>query len=166
MNRSALLYVLIFSLMLNAAVLGSAAVVWWKRPAEASESSLSSKSVQQFIKEELKLEAAKADELRTKVKSEREEIDKLRSKILSLRSELMESITAENIEPSEVESKLSQMDQLQFQVRRAGVGILSQVAQSLGPEDRKKFRAYLKERMIGCGPMGGKSPFGEITDRR
>ncbi len=166
MTRSSIIYVLIFSLILNAAVICSAAFIWWKRPAQASDSPPPVKSVQQFIKEDLKLETAKSDELVNKIKSEREEIYKLRSEIQSLRSELIETITAEKLDPSAVENRMSQMDQLQFQIRRTGIGILSQIAQSLGQEDRKKFGAYLKERMIGCGPFGGRGPFGELTGGR
>ncbi len=164
MTKSSIIYVLIFSLILNAAVVCSAAIVWWKRPAQASDSPL--KSVQQFIKEDLKLESAKSDELVNKIKIDRDEIYRLRSEIQSLRSELIETITAEKPDPSAVENKMSHMDRLQFQIRRTGIGILSQIAQSLGPEDRKKFGTYLKERMTGCGPLGGRGPFGEFTGGR
>ena len=166
MTKSSIIYVMIFSLILNAAVICSAAFVWWKRSAQASDTPPPLKSVQQFIREDLKLETTKSDELVNKIKSDREEIYQLRSEIQSLRSDLIESITAEKPDPSAVENGISQMDRLQFRIRRTGVGILSQIAQSLGPEDRKKFGTYLKERMIGCGPLGGRGPFGEFTGGR
>jgi len=166
MNKSAFLYVLIFSLVLNAAMIGSALSIWWKRPAQASELASESKSVQQFIKEDLRLEPAKSDEILDKINRGRDRIRGLRDNIQALRSELMDAITADNLDPSVIEAKLAGMDKAHVQIRRTGVGILTQTAQLLGPEDRKKFGAYLKDRMSGCGPLGGKGPFGELTGGR
>lgn len=169
MNRSTLLYILIFSLMLNAAVVGSAVVLWWKKPAQASESSLCLKSVQQFIKEDLKLDAAKTVQLIAMANRKREEIQNLRISMQALRSEMMELISAESLDEAAVEHRLVQMDQMQFQVRRSGIGTLTQIAQMLGPEDRKEFGAYLKQRICGCGPLspgGRKGPFEEDSGGR
>jgi hypothetical protein len=65
-----------------------------------------------------------------------------------------------------LENKLSQMDKLHFQIRRTGIGILAHIAQSLEPQDKKKFEIYLKERMTGCGPLGGKGPLGDFSGQR
>lgn len=169
MNRTAVLYVLIFSLMLNAAAIGSAAFFWWKSLAHASEVPSTSKSLEQFIREDLKLEPSKAEGLMNTMNRRRDEIQKLRSNVRFLRSALMETITSESVNPSDVDNRLSEMGNMQLQIRRACIGTLSEIARSLESEDRKRFGIYLKGRICGCSPMnpvGSAGPLGQLFDGR
>jgi Spy/CpxP family protein refolding chaperone len=162
MKRTPLIYLLTFSLAINGAVAATLVVSWWKDQAHAKEITLAQKPVINFLREDLSLTPEQTSRVVEEVDRTRPQFLRLRNLMDSNRSEMMLLISTTPVNMPAVESKVSEINRIQGEIRLIAAGTVTKIVESLPPEAKKKFGAYLQERgriCDGCGPGTGKSLF-------
>ncbi len=163
MRRTSLVYLLTFSLALNGAAAATIALAWWKGQAQAREISLAQKPVANFLREDLDLTAEQSSPVVQQISAGEDQFVRLKNLMDSNRSELMRLITATPTNRTAVEDKVNEINRIQAELRLLAVGTVVRIVESLPPQARIKFGAYLQERgriCDGCGPGTAKGPFG------
>jgi Spy/CpxP family protein refolding chaperone len=164
MRRTSLIYLLTFSLALNGAAAATMGFSWWKGQAEARQALLAQKPVMSFLREDLNLTDEQSNRVVERIGNSKAQFVGLKKRMDSNRSEMIHLISTTPINMSAVESKINEINRIQGELRLVAVGTVIKIVESLPPEARKKFGAYLRERgriCDGCGPGTGKGPFGE-----
>jgi Spy/CpxP family protein refolding chaperone len=166
MRRKWLVYVLTFSLALNGATAVAFILVWWKSETLAAVS-LGQKTIRGFLKEDLKLTNEQSHRILGQIDRSKQEAADLRGLMGAKRAEMISLICSAPINKDAVEAKMQEINRVQEKIRAAAVKTVITILESLPPESRDKFRAYLQARgraCDGCVPMsprGGKA----IPDR-
>jgi Spy/CpxP family protein refolding chaperone len=162
MKRTSLVYLLTFSLALNGATAATLAFLWWKGQAQAAEISLAQKPVMNFLRQELSLTSEQTGRVIEQIDRTKPRFLKLRNLMDSNRSEMMRLISTTPVDVAAVESKVNEINRIQGELRLVAVGTVIKIVESLPPEARLKFEAYLQERgriCDGCGPGMGRGSF-------
>jgi Spy/CpxP family protein refolding chaperone len=162
MKRTALLYLLTFSLAINGAVAATLVFSWWKDQAHANAITLAQKPVINFLREDLSLTAAQTSRIVEEVDRTRPKFLQLRDLMDSNRVEMMRLVSTTPVNMPAVESKVNDINRIQGEIRQIAVGTVIKIVESLPSEAKSKFGAYLQERgriCDGCGPGTGRSLF-------
>lgn len=164
MRRTSLIYLLTFSLALNGAAAVTMVLSWWKADARAKEMSLAQKPVMSFLQEDLNLTDEQSNRVVECIGNSKAQFVRLKNLMDSNRSEMMRLISTPSVSMAAVESKVNEINRIQDELRFVAVGTVIKIVESLPPQARKKFGAYLQERgriCNGCGPGRGSVPFGD-----
>lgn len=164
MRRTSLIYLLTFSLALNGASAATLAFSWWKNQAQAREISLAQKPVMSFLREDLSLTDEQSNRVVERIGNSKAQFVRLKSLMDSNRSEMMRLISTPPVSMAAVEAKVNEINRIQGELRLVAVGTVIKIVESLPPQARNKFGAYLQERgriCNGCGPGTGSGPFGD-----
>ena len=162
MKRTPLIYLLIFSLALNGAAAGTLVFSLWKNQAYAKGITFAQKPVMHFLREDLSLTAEQTSRVLEQIEHTKPQFVQLRNLMDSNRSEMMRLISTTPVNMAAVESKVSEINRIQGEIRLVAVGTVIKIVESLPPEAKSKFGAYLQERgriCDGCGPGTGRSLF-------
>lgn len=163
MKRTPLMYLLTFSLALNAATAATLIFSWWKGQVEAREISFAQEPLMHFLQEHLDLTTDQMNRIAQQIDSTKAEFVRLRSQMDSKRSEMMRLISTRPGDRAAVQAKISEINRTEGELRLLAVGTVSQIVESLPPEARSKFGAYLQERGRICDscPATERGPFGD-----
>ena len=164
MKTTPLIYLLIFSLAINSAAAATLGFSWWRNQAYAKEITLAQKPVLNFLREDLGLTPEQTGKVLMQIDRTKPRFVQLRNQMDSNRTEMMQLISTTPVKMAAVESKVSEINRIQGEIRLIAVGTVIEIVESLPPEARSKFGAYLQERgriCDGCGPGTGKSLFPE-----
>lgn len=162
MNRTSLTYLLIFSLALNAAAAATIAVHQLKGQVQAGEISFAQKPVAAFLQENLGLTNKQTSRVLAHIDRTKAQSIQLRDLMSLRRSEMVSLISTVPVNRTDVESKIDEINRVQGELRLMAAGTIIGVIESLPPDARQKFGAYLRERgrlCDGCAPGTGKGLF-------
>lgn len=149
MRRKRLIYLLTFSLALNGATAIAFVFFWWqsRTPAEASVKQISIKS---FVQEDLNLTIEQSSPLLALIDAGKKEIENLRAQIESRRTEMMVLISSFPVNRDAVDGKMEEIGRIQSKMRSTTLNTVMKVLESLPPDSRAKFGAYLRARGRAC----------------
>jgi Spy/CpxP family protein refolding chaperone len=160
--KKSLIYLLTFSLALNGAAAATLLFSWWKGQAQAKGISVAQKPVMDFLREELNLTNEQTNRVVDRIDHTKPQFLKLRNQMDANRFDMIRLISSPPVSVAAVESKVTEINRIQGELRLVAVGTVIKIVESLPPEAQKKFGAYLQERgriCDGCGPGTGKGLF-------
>jgi Spy/CpxP family protein refolding chaperone len=169
MNRSTLVYALMFSLTVNVAAAVAVASTLWRREARAEISSYGSKPIAKFVQEDLNLDAKVTVQILALLDRTRSEVDQLRGVMSSRRSEMIRLVAAGQTEKEALTAKVDEITLIHGQVRKKTVLTLLTISESLDHQRRERFGKYLEERAAACGHGGrgsGRWPLWDLRGER
>ena len=149
MRRNVLTYLLIFSLALNGATAAAFLFFWWQNRSEAAVS-LDQKPIQSFLQEDMNLTTEQSNRILGRIDQSKQEVAALRGLMASKRAEMISLICSVPINKDAVAAKMNQINHVQRNIRSAAVKTVITILESLPPESRGKFRAYLQARGRAC----------------
>lgn len=166
MRRKWLIYLLTFSLALNGATVAAFIFSWWQNQTLAAVS-VGQKSIKSFLQEDLSLRSEQSSQILNQIDRSKQEAAALRALIGSKRSEMISLITAIPVNKDAVAAKMDEITRIQCQIRSAAIKTIIAILESLPPESRDKFGAYLQARGRACDvccpptPGAGKADLGQ-----
>ncbi|MBI5571755.1 MAG: periplasmic heavy metal sensor [Desulfomonile tiedjei] len=162
MNRTHLIYLLIFSLALNGAAAATIAFHQLTGHVQAEGASFAQKPVADFLRENLGLTNEQTSRVLERIDRTKAQSIRLRDLMSLRRTEMVSLISTVPVDRTAVEAKISEINHIQGQLRVMAAGTIIGVTESLPPDARQKFGAYLRERgrlCDGCVPGPGKGLF-------
>jgi Spy/CpxP family protein refolding chaperone len=169
LSRRLLVPLLAFSLALNFAAVLTLSLSWWKGNAQAADVTVGQKPMKRFLLEDLQLDRDRAAQVLEMFDAKHSRVGELRLLMNSTRAEMMGFLSDPNLGWSSVKDKLEAMNRIQGEIRYETFGTIFQIAESLSPEERKRFGTYLQERARACGAWGpgfGKGPCKDFKPER
>ncbi len=166
MRRKWLIYLLTFSLALNGATVAAFIFSWWQSQTLAA-ASVGQKSIKSFLQEDLSLRGEQSSRILNQIDRSKQEAAALRTLMVSKQSEMISLITAIPVNKDAVTAKMDEITRIQCQIRSAAVETIIAILESLPPESRDKFGAYLQARGRACDaccpptPGAGKPDLGQ-----
>lgn len=161
MKRTSLIYLLTFSLALNGAAAATLAFSWWTSQSQATEMSLAQKPVKKFLREDLSLTREQTKPILEQINRSKPEFVKLSHQIDAKRSEIIHLISSVPVNVNGVKTKVGEITRIQSELRLVAVGALMKIAESLPPEARPKFAAYLEEQARSHGGCPARGVLGD-----
>ncbi len=161
MRRKTLIYVLTFSLALNGATAVAFVFFWWQNQTLAALS-LGQKPIRSFLQQDMNLTTEQLRGILGDIDRNKQEVTALRGLMDSKRVEMIGLICAAPVNKDAVTTKMDEVSHIQGKIRSAAVTTVITILESLPPESRDTFRAYLQARGRACdvcvpvGPRGGK----------
>jgi hypothetical protein len=162
MNRTSLMYLLIFSLALNGAAAATIAVHQLKDHVQTGEISFAQKPVADFLRENLGLTNEQTSRVLAHIDRTKAQSIRLRDLMSLSRSEMVSLISTVPVNRTDVEAKISEINRVQGELRLMAAATIIGVIESLPPDARQQFGAYLRERgrlCDDCAPGTGKGLF-------
>lgn len=165
MRRNRLIYVLTFSLALNCATVAAFVFFWWQSQTLAAVS-VGQKSISGFLREDLNLTKEQSSRVLSRIDRSKQEAADLRASMDAKRAEMIGLITSNPVNKDAVREKMNEINHIQAQVRSAAVETVIAILESLPPDARDKFGAYVQERGRACDVCcpppsnAGKAPSG------
>jgi hypothetical protein len=153
MRRKWLIYVLTFSLALNGAT-AAGFIFFWLQNQTLAAASVGQKPIGSFLQEDLKLTGDQANRILSLIHESKQEVEGLRAQTDAKRAELMKLISSVPVSKDAVITKLDEIGLIQGRLRSAAVNTVITVVESLPPESRDKFAAYVKARGRACDVVG------------
>ena len=166
MRRMSLIYLLTFSLALNGAAAATLAFSWWKDRAHTQKMFCAQKPMMAFLREDLGLTREQVNRVVEQIDNTKPPCLKLRNLLDSNRSELITLISTAPVNLTAVESKVKEINRIQGELRLVAVGTVIKIIESLPPEARSKFGAYLQEREATCDGLGSGAGKGLFRDTK
>jgi len=164
MKKTSLIYLLTFSLALNAATAATLGFSWWKGQARAEGILVAQKPVMNFLREDLNLTNEQTNRIVEQIDRTKPQFLELRNLMDSKRLEMMRFISTTPVNVAAAESTANEINRVQGELRLIAIGTVIKIVESLPSEAGEKFRAYLKARgriCDGCGPGPGRGPWGD-----
>ena len=149
MRRKWLIYLLTFSLALNGATAIAFLFFWWQSQTLAAVS-VGQKSMRNFLREDLHLTTEQSNLILGHIDTSKQKVAELRSTMDANRAEMINLITSEPLHKDVVKMKIDEMNSIQGAIRSAAVKTVITILESLPPESRAKFAAYLQARGRAC----------------
>lgn len=157
MNRNWLLYLMIFSLALNAGAIGTFAYLYWQSPPGAPPPSEAAPMPFRHLLRQLNLDQQQRQTLRAMAPEHWHKVRGLEQELLEQRQELFALIKQENLpEWPPVEAKIKEINNLQLQLEEEKVHHLMVIQKNLRPEQRQMLITQLEKRLPQCCPGGGR----------
>jgi Spy/CpxP family protein refolding chaperone len=158
MNRNWLLYLMIFSLALNAGAIGTFAYLYWQGPPGAPPPPEAAPMPFRHLLRELNLDQQQRQTLRALAPEHWQKVRGLEQDLLEERQELFALIKQENLpEWPPVEAKIKEINNLQLQLEEEKVHHLMDIQKNLRPDQRLMLITQLEKRLPQCcGPGRGR----------
>jgi Spy/CpxP family protein refolding chaperone len=158
MKRDWLLYLMIFSLALNAGAIGTFAYLYWQGPAGAPPPPGAAPLPFRQLLRELNLDQQQRQALRAMAPEHWRKVRGLEQELLQQRQELFGLIKQDNLpEWPPVEAKIREINNLQLQMEEEKVHHLMDIQKNLRPEQRQVLITQLEKRLPQCcGPGPGR----------
>jgi Spy/CpxP family protein refolding chaperone len=158
MNRNWLLYLMIFSLALNAGAIGTFAYLYWQGPPGAPPPVESAPMPFRHLLRELNLDQQQRQTLRAMAPEHRQKVRGLEEDLLEQRQQLFALIKQENLpEWPPVQAKIKEINNLQLQLEEEKVHHLMDIQKNLRPDQRQVLLTQLEKRLPQCcGPGRGR----------
>jgi len=160
MRKKWVIYVLTFSVALNAATATAFLLSWWHNQTLAAIS-LGQKPVKVFLQEDLNLTGEQSRQILGQIDRSKQEVAALRGLMDSKRAEMIGLIASTPANKDAVETKMEEVSRIQGQIRSAAVATVITILDTLPPEAKDKFRAYLQARGRACDVCCPPSPGAE-----
>jgi Spy/CpxP family protein refolding chaperone len=166
MRRKWIVYLLTFSLALNVAT-AATFVFFWRQSQTLASVSVGQKSIRGFLQEDLGLTSEKSNQILSQIDRSKQEAAALRALMDSKRSEMIGLLTSTSVNKDDVREKMEEVSRIQGKIRSAAVTTVITILESLPPESRDRFRAYLQARGRACdvccppNPEVGRAVMGE-----
>jgi hypothetical protein len=152
MRRKWLIYILTFSLAVNGATAAAFVFFWWQsRPSSVS---VGQKPITSFLREDLSLTSDQSSEILSQINWSKQEAGTLRALMDSKRTEMIDLITSVPVNRDLVETKISEINRIQGSIRSSAVKTVVTILESLPPEPRERFGAYIQARGRACDECG------------
>jgi Spy/CpxP family protein refolding chaperone len=153
-NRNWLLYLLIFSLALNAGTIGTFAYLHWQGPPGAPPPPEAAPMPFRHLLQELNLDPQQRQTLKAMAPEHWRKVRGLEQNLLLQRQELFALIKQENLpEWPAVEAKIKEINNLQLQLEEEKVHHLMDIQKNLRPDQRQVLITQLEKRLPQCcGP--------------
>jgi len=142
-------YVLTFSVALNVATAAAFLLSWWHNQTLAAIS-LGQKPVKVFLQEDLNLTSEQSQQIMGHIDRSKQEAAALRGLMDSKRAEMIGLITSTPVNKDAIETKMQEVSRIQGKIRSAAVTTVTTILETLPPEAKDKFRAYLQARGRAC----------------
>jgi Spy/CpxP family protein refolding chaperone len=157
MNRNWLLYLMIFSLALNAGAIGTFAYLYWQGPPGAPPPGAAPPLPFRQLLHEINLDPQQRQALRAMAPEHWRKVRGLEQELMQHRQELFALIKEENLpEWPTVEAKVKEIADLQLQLEEEKVHHLMDIQKNLRPEQRQVLITQLERRLPQCcGPRRG-----------
>jgi Spy/CpxP family protein refolding chaperone len=158
MKRDWLLYLMIFSLALNAGAIGTFAYLHWQGPPGAPPPPEAAPIPFRHLLRELNLDQQQRQTLRAMAPEHWHKVRGLEQELLQHRQELFALIKQENLpEWPPVEAKIKEINNLQLQLEEEKVHHLMDIQKNLRPDQRQVLLTQLEKRLPQCcGPGRGR----------
>ena len=158
MKRDWLLYLMIFSLALNAGAIGTFAYLYWQGPLGAPPPPEAAPLPFRQLLRELNLDQQQRQALRAMAPEHWRKVRGLEQDLLEERQELFALIKQDNLpEWPPVEAKIKEISNLQRQLEEEKVHHLMDIQKNLRPEQRHVLITQLEKRLPQCcGPGRGR----------
>jgi Spy/CpxP family protein refolding chaperone len=158
MKRDWLLYLMIFSLALNAGAIGTFAYLHWQGPPGAPPPPEAAPIPFRHLLRELNLDQQQRQTLRAMAPEHWHKVRGLEQELLQHRQELFALIKQENLpEWTPVEAKIKEINNLQLQLEEEKVHHLMDIQKNLRPDQRQVLLTQLEKRLPQCcGPGRGR----------
>jgi Spy/CpxP family protein refolding chaperone len=169
LSRRLLVPLLAFSLAVNFAAVLTLGLSWWKGNAQAADVTVGQKPMKSFFTEDLNLDEDRVAGAIKMMREKQSRVEELRLLLNSTRTEMMGLISEPSLEWSQVNDKLEAINRIHGEMRYETLRTIFRIAESLSPEERKRFGAYLQERARACaawGPGFGKGPCRDFKPER
>ena len=158
MNRNWFLYLMIFSLALNAGAIGTFAYLYWQGHPGAPPPQEAAPMPFRHLLRELNLDQQQRQTLRAMAPEHWQKVRGLEEELLQHRQELFGLIKQENLpEWPPVEAKIKEINNLQLQLEEEKVHHLMDIQKNLRPDQRQVLITQLEKRLPQCcGPGPGR----------
>jgi Spy/CpxP family protein refolding chaperone len=158
MNRNWLLYLMIFSLALNAGAIGTFAYLYWQGPPGAPPPPEAAPMPFRHLLRELNLDQQQRQTLRAMAPEHRQKVRGLEEDLLEQRQQLFALIKQDNLpEWPPVQAKIKEINNLQLQLEEEKVHHLMDIQKNLRPDQRQVLLTQLEKRLPQCcGPGRGR----------
>jgi Spy/CpxP family protein refolding chaperone len=158
MKRDWLLYLMIFSLALNAGAIGTFAYLHWQGPPGAPPPPEAAPIPFRHLLRELNLDQQQRQTLRAMAPEHWHKVRGLEQELLQHRQELFALIKQENLPDwPPVEAKIKEINNLQLQLEEEKVHHLMDIQKNLRPDQRQVLLTQLEKRLPQCcGPGRGR----------
>lgn len=157
MRKKWQIYLLTFSLALNGATAVAFVFFWWQSQTLAAVS-LGQKPIRSFLQEDLNLTNEQSNRILGQIDRSKREVAALRGLMDCKRAEMIGLVTATPVNKDAVESKIQEVSHIQSKIRSAAVTTVVTILETLPPESRDNFRAYLQARGRACDVCCPPSP--------
>jgi Spy/CpxP family protein refolding chaperone len=169
MKRNWLLYLMIFSLALNAGAIGTFAYLYWQGPPGAPPPPETAPMPFRHLLGELNLDQQQRQTVRALAPDHWRKVRGLEQDLLQQRQALFALIKQDNLpEWPPVEAKIKEINNLQLQLEEEKVHHLMDIQKNLRPDQRQVLITQLEKRLPQCcgpGPGGGRGR-GMMRNRR
>jgi len=158
MNRNWLLYLMIFSLALNAGAIGTFVYLYVQGPPGPPPPPEAAPMPFRHLLREMNLDQQQRQTLKAMAPEHRRKVRGLEQELLQERQELFALIKQENLpEWPPVEAKVKEINNLQLQLEEEKVHHLMDIQKNLRPEQRQVLITQLEKRLPQCcGPGRGR----------
>jgi Spy/CpxP family protein refolding chaperone len=158
MKRNWLLYLMIFSLALNAGAIGTFAYLYWQGPPGPPPPPEAAPMPFRHLLRELNLDQQQRQTLKAMAPEHWHKVRGLEQDLLEQRQELFALIKQENLpEWPPVEAKIKEINSLQLQLEEEKVHHLMDIQKNLRPDQRQVLITQLEKRLPQCcGPGSGR----------
>jgi Spy/CpxP family protein refolding chaperone len=158
MKRDWLLYLMIFSLALNAGAIGTFGYLYWQGPQGAPPPPSAAPLPFRQLLREINLDPQQRQALKAMAPEHWHKVRGLEQELLQQRQELFGLIKQDNLpEWPPVEAKIKEINNLQLQLEEEKVHHLMDVQKNLRPDQRQVLITQLEKRLPQCcGPGQGR----------
>jgi len=151
MKRNWLLYLMIFSLALNAGAIGTFAYLYWQGPPGAPPPPEAEPMPFRHLLRELNLDQQQRQDLRALAPEHWRKVRGLEQDLLQQRQALFALIKQDKLpEWPPVEAKIKEINNLQLQLEEEKVHHLMDIQKNLRPDQRQVLITQLEKRLPQC----------------